>query len=59
MKTYSFELIIREGNDEFWESLEGKSGCDEISDLLRSMLWEFGFNESNSKLSLVKFEVEE
>ena len=34
MKTYTFEVRIEEGCDEFWEELEGKTGCDEVKNLL-------------------------
>jgi len=55
MKTYEFKLTIHEGNDEFWEELENKSGCDEVKELLLSMLAEFGFYDDNSSLTLTKF----
>ena len=55
MKSYEFKLIIKEGRDEFWESLEDKSGCDEVMELLNSMLDEYGFYVHNSELTLVGF----
>jgi len=30
MKTYKFEIIIEEGSDEFWESIQNRTGCDEV-----------------------------
>ena len=32
MKTYTFEIVIEEGSDEWWEEItaENKSGCDEV-----------------------------
>ncbi len=38
MKRYVLELVIEEGSDEFWESLEGKSGCDDIVEWIRGVL---------------------
>lgn len=58
MKTYEFKLKIYEGNDEFWESLEDKSGCGEVKELLLSILAEYGFYDDNSELTLTKFEGE-
>ncbi len=40
MKTYKFELIIKEQSDEFWEDItkDNKSGCDEIIELVNEIL---------------------
>lgn len=56
MKVYTLSLQINEGNDEFWESLEDKTGCDEVVKLLNEMLTEYGFYPDNSELKLTKFE---
>jgi hypothetical protein len=44
MKQYTFELIIKEGNDEFWEELIEKNltGCDEIKTLTEDFLNDVG-----------------
>ena len=34
MKRYEFKVVIEEGNDEYWESLEDKTGCDEITEIV-------------------------
>jgi hypothetical protein len=56
MKKYTFTVVIYEGCDEFWESFEGKSGTDEVTDEIKSCLNDHGFNEENSNVKLVKFE---
>ena len=32
MKRYVFEIVVEEGNDEFWEDItsRGVTGCDEV-----------------------------
>jgi hypothetical protein len=54
MKTYTFKLVITEGNDEFWESLEGKTGCDEVIDAVMDSLCDAGW--CPHELTLQKFE---
>lgn len=44
MKKYKFEVIINEGNDEFWESISNKTGCDEVLELVEESLIDKGFN---------------
>lgn len=42
MKTYTFELVIEEGNDEFWETItaNGDSGCDAVrNEILDTLSW--------------------
>jgi hypothetical protein len=48
MKTYTLELCLAEGSDEFWESLVGRSGCDEILTWVRDILEEAGIDFSPS-----------
>ena len=38
MKRYKFELVVNEGCDEFWESLEGKTGCDEVHSWIKGLI---------------------
>lgn len=49
MKTYKFEVIITEGYDEYWEALAGKSGCDEITQILKDELFD-SFPDANIRL---------
>lgn len=42
MRTYKFEIIITEGNDEFWEQLKG-TGCNEILKSIENCLDEDGW----------------
>lgn len=46
MKTYRFELTVREQSDEFWEQItkDGKSGCDEVLDFIRDELQNYDIN---------------
>ncbi|MCG7945867.1 MAG: hypothetical protein N0C84_05920 [Candidatus Thiodiazotropha taylori] len=56
MKRYEFKLVIHEGNDEFWESIVDKTGCDEIKGMMVDMLNERGFfTDDNCELQLVQF----
>lgn len=43
MKKYVFELTVHEGNDEFWESIKDKSGCDEVRDEVKQLIESGGF----------------
>lgn len=40
MKRYTFELIVNEQSDEFFEEItkDGKSGCDEVLDVIKEEL---------------------
>jgi hypothetical protein len=55
MKRYTFELIITEGNSEFWEELtaNGNTGCDVIIKDVENALAEYGLE---TEVKLVKFE---
>lgn len=57
-KKYSFELIIKEGSDEFWEGLGDKTGCEEVTDLIKEALGTMGFDENDSSVILKKYEIE-
>lgn len=55
MKRYVFEVVIHEGNDEFWEDIisRGVTGCDEVADIVANCFNEEGFEPD---IKLVKFE---
>ena len=46
MKQYEFKIIIREGNDEFWEDINNRkvTGCEEVTEALKQALWSQGFD---------------
>jgi hypothetical protein len=52
MREYTFQVTIREGSDEFWESLEG-DGINEVKKALEGTLEESGW--INSEVTLKEF----
>jgi len=50
MKKYKLEILIDEGNDEFWNEFKEKSGCDEVTEAIQLMLSDSGFVNANVKL---------
>jgi len=40
MKQYKLEVVIHEDNDDFWETLKGKTGCDEVHAWIKGLLTE-------------------
>jgi hypothetical protein len=42
-KKYVFELTIHEGSDEFWDSIKGKTGCDEVTYELKKLIEAEGY----------------
>jgi hypothetical protein len=58
MKKYTFELIIKEGGDEFWEGLGDKTGCEEVTEIVKEALGSRGFDENDSSVVLKRYELE-
>jgi hypothetical protein len=56
-KTYTFQIVIQEGNDEFWEELNQKdsTGCDELLKEMKAMLAESGILYTQTML--MRYEV--
>jgi hypothetical protein len=54
MKRYTFELVIEEGNDEFWEALSADpvESCKELQDVIMENI-SLG---DNANIRLIKFE---
>jgi hypothetical protein len=53
MKRYKFEIIIEEGNDEFWEEVEqnpGK-GIEDLHTMIRECLSSTGLDEAEVRLT--------
>ena len=56
MKTYTFKLVVSEGNDEFWEDIEKRNvtGCEEVKELITQALWSHGiYVDKNKQTSLI------
>ena len=52
MREYTFQVIIREGSDEFWESFDG-DGINDVKEALECTLEENGW--INSEVTLKEF----
>jgi len=54
MRTYVFEVKIQEGKDEFWENIiaSGSTGCDELLDMIKAALRDYGFTESYDDITI-------
>lgn len=53
MKKYEFTIVVYEGNDHFWDDLQGKIGADEVQCFMQEVIDE---NFTNASVRLVKFE---
>lgn len=51
MKKYTFQVVIEEGSDEFWEEIynKGITGCDQVKELVEDFL-DHLFTGDNVKL---------
>ena len=60
MKSYTFTLVIREGDDEFWEHIQelGVTGCEELKIEIENALFGVGFDidGTHNLLYLTRFE---
>ena len=59
MKTYTFELTIEEGHDEFWEDINQNSkssGVDELIETIKVSMQQYGWEPCDYNLKLKKFE---
>ena len=59
MKTYKIEITVVEGCDEFWESIQGTSGCDEVLEAIKTALAYHGFSEPGCKVVLRQYRDDE
>lgn len=52
MKRYTFQIIIEEGNDEFWESVEKDpgQGLSDLHEMLRECLATYALDDSEIRL---------
>ena len=54
MKRYEFKIVIEEGCDEFWEGIEGKSACDEMTEIVRQIIYD-NFGGSGVEVNLAHY----
>lgn len=61
MKVYRIEIVIEEGNDEFWDGItkDGRTGVDDVLDEVRNALDAHGFNLTNSMIKVKEFKDQE
>jgi len=54
MKQYTFEIVVSEGNDEFWEEITalGKTGCDDVLAEITDLFSTRGFEP---EIRLIKY----
>ncbi len=57
-KTYTISVTIKEGSDDFWDSLYGKSGCDDVVEEVKRCLADQGFVEPDCWVRLERFSEE-
>jgi len=55
MKKYTLELVITEGNDEWWEEIlkDSKTGCDDVIEMVINALYQVGLEPA---IKLAKYE---
>lgn len=55
MKKYTFEIVITEGSNKFWDDINrrGRTGCDEVADLVANC---FDLEGLDPEIRLSKFE---
>ena len=58
MKHYTLQIFIEEGSDEFWEesTANGKTGCDEVVEVVKRALGDYGFDTDCNQVKLIKYE---
>lgn len=54
-KEFTISVTIREGEDEFWHNLRGKSGADEVVEEVKRALADHGFVGPECHVRLTQF----
>lgn len=52
MKIYTFEVVIREGTEDFWDELreQNSTGADDVRQQLEDLIEQVGFFDADVKL---------